>query len=53
MNEGAEEPRGKVRVALVICHIQIDMTTLKQAFFLARRNLDTAFKTLQYVVEAI
>lgn len=34
MNEGAEEPRGKARVALVICQIQIDMTTLNQAFFL-------------------
>lgn len=34
MNEGAEEPRGKARVALVICHIQIDMTTLNEAFFL-------------------
>ena len=34
MNGGAEEPRGKPRAALVICHIQTDTTTLNQAFFL-------------------
>lgn len=47
MNEGAEEPRGKARIALVICHIQIDMTTINQAFCLVMMwNPDTAFKTL-------
>lgn len=54
MNEGAEEPTGKATAALIICHIQIDMTTLNQAFFLVMMgNLDTAFKMHQYVVEVI
>lgn len=51
MNEGAEEPEGNVRVALVICHIQTDMTTLNHTFLVMMRNLDTAFETFQHIVE--
>ena len=44
----------KPELASVICHIQIDMTTLNHAFFLVMMgSLDTAFKTLQYIAEVI